>query len=190
MTIVDLEWARNLEPIGNNCDYPVEMLEYANECESTLGVILNDLQEQYGTSINDDLRIEWNKTRFDLTSSPVDFMNEDIDRFERIMELRHYGHINPIEMNKRCECKINLVYTVELYWLRRPNHYTDYYSVKFMDKLAEKGIPFTCGDAKWLSDESNGQMFKQVFEIDFSKEISEDYVHKLQETLNGTRCIK
>ena len=86
------------------------------------------------------------------------------------------------------EHKLNLTYNVDFTWLRRPNSYTNYYSLRFMDMLSQEDIPFTHEDINWISDESNGQMFGQRFIIDFSKSVSQEYAQELCkefERLNG-----
>jgi len=162
--------------------YPSEMTEYLHDCEHKLRTILNELQEQFGTGICKDLQIEWNRTRFDLTCRPIPNQDAPLYEFERNMEIRLHGYsLSFSEPPQHYECKVNLTYNVELHWLRIPSNRTNYYSIRFAEKLKQEDISFECFDIKWISDESNGQMFAEEFKIDFSKGISEAYAKELCE---------
>lgn len=149
-------WIRNEFGWVDDVHYPLEITEYLENCEIKLRKIIHSLSEQFD-SISHDLRMFMNRTRFDLTCNSIEMQKSKLNY----------------------QCKINLTYDVEFHWLTRPNHYTNYYSIEFMHKLTEEGINFVQDDIKWLSDESNGQMFGQLFQIDFSKEISEQYAQEL-----------
>lgn len=172
--------------------YPLEMVEYMEKCEMKLRKIIHILTEQFGTGICADLKMSMDRTRFDLTSKPVekDYSIEFENNFLRHMEFERFGHLiysNEVERYERehgFTHKINLTYEVQLHWLRRPHAYTNYYSTRFMDMLKEEDIKFTCDEIKWLSDESNGQMFGEKFLIDFSTEISEEHAKMLSEEFN------
>ena len=165
--------------------YPLEMTEYLEQCECKLRNILKDLHEQFGTGICNDLKMTMDRTRFDLTCTPVPNENTTFSEWERENEIRMFGHVISFKEYERTrqiyECKINLTYEVDLHWLRRPNQYTDYYSLRFMNMLTEEDISFTREDIKWISDESNGQMFGERFEIDFSQQISEEFAQELSD---------
>lgn len=177
-----------VDPYGyiDSVKYPDKMLEYCMNCEIKLRNIIHTLYEQYNNkAICNDLKMTMDRTRFDLTCTPVPNENTAFDEWERKNEIRMFGHVISFKEYERTrqiyECKINLTYEVNLHWLRRPNQYTDYYSLRFMDMLTEENIPFTCGNIKWISDESNGQMFGERFEIDFSQQISEEFAQELSD---------
>ena len=165
--------------------YPLEMAEYLYDCEHKLQTILNELREQFGTGICEDLRIKWNKTRFDLTCRPIPNQDAPLYEFERNMEIMLCGYpLSFSEPPQHYECKVNLTYNVELHWIRRPNNSTSFYSIRFAEKLKYEDVNFECFGIKWISDEFNGQMFTEEFKIDFSKEISEEYAKELCEEFN------
>jgi len=162
--------------------YPHIMSEYHMQCEMKLHKILRTMYDFYGsTSYFTGLNISWEQTRFDFTGEPLKKEYDEFEDLERRLEFSFYDRLyHKIEKQQlNYVYKINLTYEVVFRWLRRPSSYTDYYSVHFMDMLSQEGINFTPGDIKWLSDESNGQMFDERFEIDFSKEVPEEIANEI-----------
>lgn len=191
-------WIRDEFGWVDGVHYPLEMSEYLENCERKLREIFRILNEEFNNkAVCNDLQFKWERTHFDLTSTPIetDYLTTIQYDIERHTEIQQHGRLLYFrEMQRKddekvkFQHKLNLTYNVELHWLRRPNHYTDYYSLRFMDMLSQEDIPFTHGDIKWVSDVSNGQMFGERFEVDFSKEISEEYVQELckeYKRLNG-----
>lgn len=171
--------------------YPLEMVEYMENCERKLREIFRILNEQFNNkAVCNDLQFKWKRTRFDLTSTPIesDYLRDIQRDFERHAEIQQYGRLlyfkemqRKDEESVKFEHKLNLIYNADFTWLRRPNSYTNYYSLRFMDMLSQEDIPFTQGDINWISDESNGQMFGERFIIDFSKVVSDDTAKMLMD---------
>lgn len=171
--------------------YPLEMVEYMEICERKLREIFRILNEQFNNkAVCNDLQFKWERTRFDLTSTPIesDYLMDIQRDLERHAEIQQYGRLiyfkemqRKDEERVKFEHKFNLTYNVDFTWLRRPNSYTNYYSLRFMDMLSQEDIPFTHGDINWISDESNGQMFGERFIIDFSKVVSDDTAKMLMD---------
>ena len=159
--------------------YPAEMLSYYNTCDSKLREALIEYTERYGGGILDNVSLSIETKTFGLTCTPHYLMSPESQEMERHLEYATYGHLSALNEFRRqkvdYECKIELVYEVELTYKNRDVSNTCWYFERLKDILTEKGITEAEVDYTepiiWLSDEYYGQRLRKFITIDFSKEV-------------------
>ena len=159
--------------------YPAEMLSYYNTCDSKIKEALIEYSERYGGGILDNVSLSIETKSFGLTCTPHYLMSPESQEMERHLEYATYGHLSALNEFRRqkvdYECKIELVYEVELTYKNRDVSNTCWYFDRLKDILTEKGITEAVVDYTdpiiWLSDEYYGQRLRKFITIDFSKEV-------------------
>lgn len=159
--------------------YPAEMLSYYNTCDSKLRETLIEYSERYCGGILDNVSLSIEVKSFGLTCTPHYLMSPESQELERHFEYATYGHLSALNEFRRQkvndECKLELVYEVELTYKNRDVGNTCWYFDRLKDILTEKGITEAVVDYTdpiiWLSDEYYGQRLRKFITIDFSKEV-------------------
>lgn len=124
--------------------YPAEMLSYYNICDSKLREAFIEYNERYGGGILDNVSLSIETKTFGLTGTPRYFMPPESQELERHLEYAIYGHLSALNEYRRqkveYECKLELVYEVELTYKNRYMGNTCWYFDRLKDILTEKGV--------------------------------------------------
>lgn len=146
-------------PYITEMQYPKSLLHYERECSEKINSVLRELAT-YDSEILNDLNGNCKVTELSCTAEPKAMLLPYFESYSKTMQKPEY------------DCKINLIYQLDLYWRVRPGQYSDFYVNKCRDLLYTTGFEFSQSPIVFEYEESTGQHMTSSFSIDCSKEIN------------------
>lgn len=139
--------------------YPKSLLYYERGCSEKINSVLRELAT-YDSEILNDLNGNCKVTELSCTAEPKAMLLPYFEPYYKTMQKIEY------------DCKITLIYQLDLYWRVRPRQYSDFYVNKCRDLLYTTGFEFSQSPIVFEYEESTRQHMTSSFIIDCSKEIS------------------